>query len=79
MRQDKGRQPSYDSLKSKRNSKEQLEKQLKEWQQRAYLAETRLSSLASIPTDSRGWLDFRKHKAREALREILDAMDKDEL
>ena len=75
MRQDKGKQPSYNSQKSKKKSREQLEKLVSEWQQRAYLAEKRLSSIACIPNDSKGWLDLREREAREALREILDEME----
>jgi len=42
---------------------------------RAISAETKLSLMAGIPSDSIGWLKFRKEKAKEALRDILDAMD----
>jgi hypothetical protein len=44
-----------------------------EWRERAIFAETKLSSIACIPNDSKGWLDLRKREARKALREILDA------
>ena len=46
-----------------------------EWRLRAVLAETKLSSMAGIPNDSKGWLDLRKREARKALREILDEME----
>jgi len=79
MNQDGDKRRNCASKKSRKNSKKQLEKQVEEWRARALLAETRLSSLASIPTDSIGWLNFRKEKAREALRELLDALDAKEM
>jgi hypothetical protein len=48
-----------------------------EWRERAIFAETKLSSIACIPNDSIGWVNLRRDKAREALREILKKIDKD--
>ena len=61
-------------------SREQLEKQVLNLQSRASFAEMKLSSIASIPNDSRGWITFRKQQARKALRELLDVIEaEDEL
>ena len=58
---------------SKEESLRPLSKE--EWRERAIFAETKLSSIACIPNDSKGWLDLRKREARKALREILDEME----
>jgi hypothetical protein len=33
--------------------------------------------MAGIPNDSIGWVKLRRDKARDALREILEKIDKD--
>ena len=56
--------------KSKRESLKKPSKE--EWKQRAIFAETKLSSMASIPNDSWGWISLRQREARKALRDLLD-------
>ena len=60
---------------SKEESLRPLSKE--EWRERAIVAETKLSSIACIPNDSIGWVKLRRDKAREALRGILEMLDKD--
>lgn len=60
---------------SKKENSKQPSKE--EWRERAIFAETKLSSLASIPNDSWGWRSLRQREARKALRELLDAIEEE--